>query len=92
MMDAATIQDLLGESDVCGCEHPFAEHAACAKDPAGPWYIVHHKCRLCCCTLDGGLYAEHGPYSHLGSECDEPEVWEWLERYEILPDAYRYVP
>jgi hypothetical protein len=88
---AAIINELLGEPDLCGCEHPMSEHAACAIDPHGPWHQVKHKCRLCCCLLDAGLEGEHSPWQHL-RECDTPEVRKWLDLYEILPDAMHYSP
>jgi hypothetical protein len=83
-LTASAITELLGEEDVCGCEHSFTDHVACALDPVdGLWHQVHSRCVHCLCCLDAGGYYVDSPLA--------PDGKDWLE-YEILPDAYRHVP
>ena len=62
----ATFNEILGEDDECGCGHSLSRDHQVIGDLNGPWGALQHRCTLCCCTMDGGGYVTHGPFSDHG--------------------------
>jgi hypothetical protein len=62
----ANMNEILGEPDLCGCEHSLSQDHQVLGDLNGPWGGLTHRCTRCCCTMDGGGYVTHGPFSDHG--------------------------
>ncbi len=78
----ATFNEILGEPDECGCSHSLSRDHQVIGDLHGPWYALQHRCTRCCCTIDGGGYVTHGPFSDHGEFARSKPV--------VLPDWPRF--